>query len=490
VTIAGPGSNSRSSDRPMRSPWRAITASLPSCAGSVGMRTALAIAAVVLVLPSSAVAAPVVTLRPFPGPELRQGPFITSTGVGWAQARCIADCVDPDLGKSDYRYLIRSSGSTGRARTLFRTRERNDASGSSRVLNAWLSPQGLAVLRRPSDDRHTLRAGRPGGTLERLFDCTFAAVDDVPVALDGRTLVYEPDPCSTPVQLTVRDLQSGQSRVVPLAEPDNPGSLQASGQFAAWVRYQQGGPHVIVFDLATSTEVYAVPLDPPRALPGWALGADGTVAAATGGTAGPCGLAWYSVAEPVRHELPTRACVGRLRIERGRIFFVGPRGGARFLRSVSLAGEFRDHVRFGRVSPGGFDVRGARIAWAASDCGGGEAIFGGRLGRGLLGVGPVACPTRLAPGPQAVRRGRAKVSLECPRGCSGDLALVRAGGLLTESTFGLPPSGGTVTLDLPPAARRQVERQGSLRVRAALTARDRGFRPVRTVRNLLLLRRR
>jgi hypothetical protein len=454
------------------------------------MRTALAIAVVVLALPASAAAAPVVTLRPFPGPELREGPFITSTGVGWAQARCIADCVDPEIGESDYRYLIRSSAATGRIRTPFRSRERHNASGPSPLqesLSAWLSPEGLAVLRSGTDGRLTLRAGRPGTMLERLFDCAFDGGDDVPVALDGPTLVFEPDPCSPPVRLAVRDLQSGQTRVVPLAEPDNPGSLQARGQFAAWVRHHQGGPHVIVFDLATGTEVYAAPLDPPRALPGWTLGADGTVAAATGGMAGACGLVWYSVAEPVRHELPTRACVDRLRIERGWIFFVGPRGGARFLRSVSLAGEFRDHVRFGRVIPRGFDVRGARIAWAARDCGGGDGLFGGRLGSRVPGVGPVACPTRLAPGPAAVRSGRAKVRLNCPRGCSGDLALVRAGRLLTEDTFGLPPGGVTVTLGLPRAASRLVERHGSLRVRAALVARDRAFRPVRTARSLLLV---
>jgi hypothetical protein len=410
--------------------------------------------------------------------------------VGWTQARCIADCVDPELGESDELYAIRSSGPAGRIRTLFRTRLRHDAAGPNRVqesISAWLSAQAVAVLRSGTGGRLTLRAGRPGERLVLLSDCAFNGADDVPVALDGRTLVYEPDPCSAPVRLAVRDVPSGQTRVVPLAEPDNPGSLQVSGDFAAWVRYQQGGPHVVVFDLMTGTEVYAVPIE--VALGGWALGADGTVVAATGGTAGACrsGLVWYSVAEPVRHELATRACPSPLRIANGRIFFFGPRGKARFLRSVSLAGEVRDHVRFGRVLHRSFDVRGARIAWAARDCGGDEAIFGGRLGRGVLGVGPVTCPTRLAPGPATVRRGRAKIRLDCPRGCSGDLALARAGRLLTEGTFGLPPGGGTVTLGLPQAARRHVERHGSLRVRAALTARDRGFRPVRTVRDLLLV---
>jgi hypothetical protein len=120
----------------------------------------------------------------------------------------------------------------------------------------------------------------------------------------------------------------------------------------------------------------------------------------------------------------------------------------------------------------------------------GGAVFGGRLGGGVPGVGPVACPTRFAPGPAAVRRGRAEVRLDCQRGCSGDLALVRRGRLLVERAFGVPRGGRAVTLRLPPAARRLVERGGSLRVRAALTARDRAFRPVRSARGLLLVLRR
>jgi hypothetical protein len=461
------------------------------------MRTGLALVLVlaVLALPSSAVAAPVVTLRPFPGPELKEGPFITSGGVGWAQARCISDCADQELGESDELYLIRSRGPAGRTRTLFRARERHDASGPNPLQeshSAWLSPQGLAVLRRRSDDRVTLRAGRPGGALEQLFDCALlGGADDVSVALDGGTLLYEPDPCSAPVRLAVRDLSSGQTRLVPLAEPDNPGALHLRGRFAGWLRYQQGGPHLVVFDLETGTEVYTASFDPPPLPADWALGADGTLAAATERRSGRglCRrrLVWYSVAEPVRHELSVRACDNRVRIENGRIFFVGPRAGGRFLRSVSLGGSVDDHVRFGRVLHRDFDVFGARIAWAVRDCGGGDVVFGGRLGGRVPGVGPVACPTRLAPGPAPVRNGRAGVRLECPRGCSGGLMLTRAGRLLADDTFDLPRGGGTVRLQLRPAARRIVERDGSLSVRAAVRSRDRAFRAVRTAQNLLLV---
>lgn len=65
------------------------------------MRTALGLALVVLALPSSAAAAPVVTLRPFPGPELTEGPFLTRAGVGWTQTRCVADCAHAEVGESD-----------------------------------------------------------------------------------------------------------------------------------------------------------------------------------------------------------------------------------------------------------------------------------------------------------------------------------------------------------------------------------------------------
>jgi hypothetical protein len=456
------------------------------------VRAALAWVLVVLAVPASAGAAPVVTLRSHPGPELREGPFITGAGVGWTQARCIENCADPELGESDELYLIRASGAGGRIRTLFRTRVRHNASGPNPVqesYSAWLSPNGLAVLRGGSDGGLALRAGRPGGVLERLFECSFDGADDVPVALDGRTLVYEPDPCSPPVRLAVRDVPSGETRVISLEEPDNPGSLRVRGRFAAWQRYQPGGLHVVVFDLASGTPAYVAAIEPPV---DWTLGEDGTVAATTGSSRSLCDgrVSWYSVAEPVRHELPIPACIDRVRIENRRIFFVGPRAGARFLRSVSLAGDTEQHVRFGRVLHRSFDVRGARVAWAARDCGGGDAVFRGRLAGDVLNVGPVGCPTRFAPGPGAVRRGRVEVRLECPRGCSGALALVRHGRLLSEDEFGRPRGRRTVTLGLSPATRRLLERRGSLRVRAALTARDRAFRPVRSVRSLLLVLRR
>ena len=459
------------------------------------MRVALALVLAALALPSSAAAAPVVTLRPFPGPELTEGPFLTRAGVGWTQTRCVANCAYPDTGEGDELYLVRSSGPAGRVRTLFRRRVRNSASPpspSDAFYNAWLSPNALAVLRRGTgvlnDGRLTLRAGRPGRALEQLFDCTLtdSGLGPGPVALDGRTLVYEPDPCSAPVRLAVRDVPSGETRVVPLSEPDNPRSLQVSGRFAAWLAYQPGGPHVVVLDLATGTRAYAAAIDPTAA---WALGEEGTVAAVTGGIRRPCDgrLFWYSAAEPVPHEVPLPACFDPLQVQNGRIFFVGPRAGNHFLRSVSLAGEIDDHVRFGGVLHRNFDVRGTRVAWAARDCGGGDAVFRGHLGPRVPDVGPVGCPTRFARGQATVRRGRAEVGLDCPRGCSGGLTLGRHGRLLFDGEFGLPRGRRTVTLGLPPATRRLVERRGSLRVQAALTARDRAFRPVRSARSLLLV---
>jgi hypothetical protein len=456
----------------------------------VGRRTlafALTAALAAVAPPASAAAGPVVKLRTFPGPELKQGPFLTSAGVGWTQARCIGDdCEDEDVGASDQLFLVRSSGAPGRIRTLFRARARHDSSGPNAVGEgyfAWLSGRALAVLRTTSNARFTLWAGRPVGPLTQLFDCV--AGTDMPIALDGRTLVYEPDPCAPPVRLAVRNVPSGETRVVPLGEAFNPVALQVRGRFAAWVRYQPGGLHIVVFDLTAGTTVHAVPIDPPA---GWTLGPDGTVAATTGDTQRPChGKLWrFSIAEPVPHELAEPACIGQVRISDQRIFFFGPRGESRFLRSVGTAGDVRDHVRFGRVAHRDFDVRGTRVAWAARDCAGGDAIFTGSLRGHVLGVGRVSCPTRLAAGPAPVRRGGAELGVRCPRGCSAHLSLLRRGRLVADRVFDLAGSA-RVTLPLRPAARRAIERHGSLRVRVVLIARDRAYRQLRTVRGLLLV---
>jgi hypothetical protein len=121
-------------------------------------------------------------------------------------------------------------------------------------------------------------------------------------------------------------------------------------------------------------------------------------------------------------------------------------------------GRIVDLVRFGRVRAGDFDAENGHLAWAARDCGGGEAIFTATLGEPPRSAGSLNCPARLRSGIVPVRRGRATVRLDCPRGCAGELSLRGIG----RRNFALLRGESNVTLRVRRRARARLERQGSL----------------------------
>lgn len=131
------------------------------------------------------------------------------------------------------------------------------------------------------------------------------------------------------------------------------------------------------------------------------------------------------MAVPAPTQIETPVCATGVRIPGGRIVFLGWAGSTRTLRLVAGDGGVQDLVRFGRVRPGAFDADGGRLAWAARDCGGGEAIFTARLAEAPLSAGSITCRARFGSGLVPVRRGLAAVSLSCPRGCGGELTLRR-----------------------------------------------------------------
>jgi hypothetical protein len=190
------------------------------------------------------------------------------------------------------------------------------------------------------------------------------------------------------------------------------------------------------------------------------LDADGTVAAVSGRPGRPCStgrLLRYSVAAPAPTDLGP-ACATGVGIEDGRIVFLGWERFFRTLRALEPGGEARDLVRFGRVRPSAFDFDGERLAWAARDCGGGEAIFTGPLADAPFEAGSINCRARYGSQIVPVRRGVATVRLRCPRGCNGELSLRHMG----RRDFSLLRGEREVRLRLRRDARARLARRGSL----------------------------
>jgi len=315
-----------------------------------------------------------------------------------------------------------------------------------------------------------VRAGAPGTHRPVLVNCWVDAYDrEAPVALDGNRLAYDPDPCDDLPRLVVRDLGSGETTA--LLEPAGGGLLDLRGRFVAWTATSGGEPRLVVHDLVAGTTAYSAPNPGLTALD---LDADGTVAAVSGKPRRPCStgrLLRYSVAAPAPEELDVPTCASaEVRIEDGRIFFLGWDGSTRTLRALSADGGVRDLVRFNRVASGGFDVSGDRVAWSAHDCAGDEAIFTGRLSAPPADLGSSDCRARFGPGVATVRRGVATVRLRCPRGCYGDLTLRHMG---WHSFFSLQPRATELRVRLRRRARRRLERHGVLEAHAVLETYDR-----------------
>jgi hypothetical protein len=132
-------------------------------------------------------------------------------------------------------------------------------------------------------------------------------------------------------------------------------------------------------------------------------------------------------------------------------------------------GSVRDLVRLGRVRPGAFDFEGERLAWAARDCGGGQAIFTARLSEAPVSAGSINCRARFRSGLVPVRRGLATVGLTSPRGCGGELSLRHMG----RRDFSLLRGEREVRIRLSRRARERLERRGSIEALAKLVTHNR-----------------
>jgi hypothetical protein len=181
------------------------------------MRRALAL---VSLLAGLCVAAPaagqVVTLRPNPGPELRQGPQVVGPRVAWSQTLCLRGCGIDFSSETGAVYEIRSAAGEGRSRLVFRARTSGAFSGPNFGYDRYsflLSEQVLATVHATfsgdevegESGRVALRGGAPGTRRPVLLNCSAPFFSgDAPLAIDGGRVAYDPDPCDERPQLVVR----------------------------------------------------------------------------------------------------------------------------------------------------------------------------------------------------------------------------------------------------------------------------------------------
>jgi hypothetical protein len=418
------------------------------------------------------------TLRPSPGPELTQGPQLAGPRVAWSQTRCLTSCDIDFPSETDALYEVRSAGEAGAARRVFRARTSGSFSGPNFGYDRYsflVSEEALVTVHRTftgdeldgESGRVAVRAGLSGMPRPVLVNCSAPFFSGAaPLALDGSRLAYDPDPCDELPRLVVRDLAGGATTALP--EPAGGEQIRLRGRFVAWIDGEGAAARLVVHDLVAGIAAYTAPAAGVLALD---LDADGTVAAVTGRPSRPCStgrLVRYSVAAPAPADLGP-ACATGVGVDAGRIVFLGWEGTTRTLRLLGPDLTVRDLVRFGRVRPGPFDFEAERLAWAARDCGGGEAIFLAGLADAPLNAGSINCRARFRSGVVPVRRGLATVRLACPRGCGGELSLRHMG----AREFSLPRGESEVRIRLSRRARARVERAGSLAALAKLVTRNR-----------------
>lgn len=283
--------------------------------------------------------------------------------------------------------------------------------------------------------------------------------------------------------------------------------FQASGDFLAYTTGSTTGPrHVVVFDRATATVSYELPLSSTDYLAALALQADGTLVVLGAGTS-PCPKAalyasqsfpaeYLSPASPTPHQL---GCFygGALRPVAGQWVALAPGPGAHDASLVLLTlatGATRTLAtfptaaiaepqpqalppssQFGALA----DFDGHRLAWIQHTCAG-AAI---ELVPDIATMTPPPVPSARCPvvfhihgSLRPNRSGVLRVRLACPLGCTvTELRISGPRPLLTESStfFSLPPSPTPVThsLRLSPRARAYLRRHRHARVLlSALTA--------------------
>jgi hypothetical protein len=467
------------------------------------VKPALVIAAVALALFPGAAAATqrVATIRG----SLVAAPELVGSKVAWQEQRCRSGCGDLPIdclaGGTTFDYAVRIGSPV---RKLFGRRLRCSSSGpviSSEGIGASVSPTRLATVYRQSggDDvgpppvTATLSAGPPG-QLAQLYHCdtgettTFGSFE---FALDGDAIAYDSDACGESRRYVVRDLASGEVHPVPQPALSSIYSPRLAGRYFAFLRSPF---RLVVHDWQAGAQAYGLVL--PETRYPQSLDVDGAGRAAVltrdpDESTNSCvsdRISWLSPSEPRLHELPGRPCGTAVRIGADNVLFETGRGGHRTLQVTALDGSSpRTLARFGGVRSFGFDSDGLHAAYALRTCGGGIAIYRESVSERAFSAGSRRCPLSIRSTRLRSSHGTARLTLSCPRACTGLARLLRGRGVLASKAFGSERRGRKVLpLRLTSRARALLRRRGSIAVKVSVKVTDRDLRE-RTVRKSVRL---
>jgi hypothetical protein len=250
----------------------------------------------------------------------------------------------------------------------------------------------------------------------------------------------------------------------------------------------------VVYDRAARAEAYSVALPQERDIIASDLQRDGKIAlltreiSASDDNCRGYTLSWYSVAEPVAHDLAVSPCRGSAAIAGDRIVFESA-DPPRSLTVTDLAGQARQLTDFGVGSD--LDTRADRVTYALRNCAGGRDFFVQLFDGPVHKHPPAACPARIASKGLRATRSRVPVLLRCPKGCEGRVSLRGSDGRkLALQDFDVGRGDpGAVKLRLNRRGRLRLRRSGRLRVTIKALTFDRDFRVRRTSKPGVLLRR-
>lgn len=420
-------------------------------------------------------------------------PQLVGSQVAWQELTCVRRCGDsgrpvdcPPEGLTN-AYSVRLGRPGHRPRTLFRRRLSCAGSGpnhSHQLASALVSARKLALNQQSfsgSDISESitggLRAGPRAGPLTRIFRCSRG--DQIGftgglslLALDGDRVAYDGTPCADSRRLAVRDLESGQTQVVPHAAVASVSSIALSGRYLGYLRSDDG---VEVYDYLTGARLYAWDAPADRAVLAFGLDSDGRAAVITRArSADPAtcdteAIAWLST-DGQAHDLIGSPCGAEVTIDGDQIVYPT----ATRIESVSPDGTQGMIALFGSVAHQAFDSDGKRVALATATCGGGWAIYRQPVAaENSYLAGQARCEAHVAATRLHTRNGVVAVMLRCPRACAGILRLRKGVTQLGARRFGSERRGAKAVRVRLNAKGRSLLRRGPIPITVSVAVQDR-----------------
>jgi hypothetical protein len=387
---------------------------------------------------------------------------------GWP----IAD-LGPDRNKRAYKF----TASTGFALSASPTRV------------AVLRFYGESVSTETTHEEVQLMVGPPGGPISVVAACSdpdpFGIRWDA--SIDGDRLAWLTSGCSPlvlPRQISVRDLATGDN-IATVPVPAETGAVRLRGHYLAWadVDEKDGKYHqdVVVYDLATSSEVYRAKDVYPWA--SFDLQSDGKVVTyIRGPQTPPCPplqLVWYAPTDPAPHQISACPLAGAPIVRGDRVLYFDFSPGvlrgelkvAPLDRSQPAKTVFSGPTALLR---GDVDFDGSRVTYALGGCSAatGTIYVDDLSGPDATPEKPAPCRVKIRKRAEVSRRGVVTLRVRCPSDCSGTISLRRGRRRVSRTVALVSPR---VKVGLRRSALRDLRRDGSLRLRtfALVDQRDR-----------------